>query len=198
MREDHGMPIINITGERVALGPLRRDLLPTYQRWVNDFTVLRGLAIPPAPMTLEEEAAWYDHGQGANRVQFTIYERETWRPLGNTSWHEINYRHRTASFGIFIGESDARGKGYGTEATRLMLDYAFTGLGLHSVLLTVYAFNLGAQRTYEKAGFTLVGRRRQCHMMGGVLWDEIYMDCLASDFESPVLQHILTPDTPRG
>jgi len=81
---------------------------------------------------------------------------------------------------------------------RLLLDYAFTALGLHNVMLTAYAYNLAGLRTYRKAGFTEFGRRRQCHWMGGQWWDEVYLDCLASGFVSPVLGKIFAPDAPRS
>ncbi len=80
----------------------------------------------------------------------------------------------------------------------MLLDYAFTALGLHSVMLKVYEFNLAGRRIYEKAGFQECGRRRQSHRMGSRYWDEIYMDCLASEFVSPVLAKVLAPDTPRS
>lgn len=192
-------PIVNIAGERVALGPIRRDLLPLYQRWINDFGTLRTLAIPPRPMTMEEETAWFERAVtlDGSSVIFTIYETASWRPIGNAEWHEIDYRNRTAGYAVFIGDAADRGKGYGTETTRLMLDYAFTALGLHSVMLTCYAFNAAGQRAYEKAGFRVFGRRHECHLMGGQLWDEIYMECLASEFTSPVLARIFAPDEPR-
>ncbi|MCA1725758.1 MAG: GNAT family N-acetyltransferase, partial [Thermomicrobia bacterium] len=182
-----------------ALGPLRRDVIPLYQRWFNDFGTLRTLAIPPRPLTLEGETAWYEHAAigDASSVQFTIYEAAAWRPIGNALWRDIDYRNRTAAMAIFIGDAADRGKGYGTEATRLMLDYAFTALGLHSVMLTCYAFNLAGQRAYEKAGFRECGRRHECHWMGGRFWDEIYMECLASEFISPLLARIFAPDVPR-
>jgi RimJ/RimL family protein N-acetyltransferase len=188
-------PVINVVGERVALGPIRRDLLPLYQRWLNDFGTLRTLFIPPRPMTMEEETVWYERAASdTSAVHFTIYEITSWRPIGNSQWQDIDFRNRTAEMGIFIGDVADRGKGYGTEATRLMLDYAFTALGLHSVMLTSYAFNLAGQRAYEKAGFHMFGRRHECHWMGGRLWDEIYMECLASEFESPVLARLFAPD----
>lgn len=189
-------PVITVEGDLVALGPLRRDLVPTYQRWINDPTAVRMLAGVLSPITHESEEAWFAQSAEGGAI-FTIYERATWRPVGNTDLREIDYRNRSAVFGILIGEADCRGKGYGTEATRLMLDYAFTALGLHSVLLTVYEFNLAGRCAYEKAGFKPIGRRRQCRMMGGRLWDEIYMDCLADEFESPVLGRIYQPDMPR-
>lgn len=188
-------PILNIVGELVALGPLRKELLPLYERWINDFGTVRTLSLPPRPMTTEQEQDWYERvARSEGDTPFTIYEREGLRPIGNTTLAEIDFRNRSAIYGIVIGEPDARGKGYGTETTRLMLDYAFTALGLHNVMLTVFEFNAGV-RAYEKAGFRECGRRRECQMMGGKLWDEIYMECLSTDFESPVLGRVFRPDS---
>jgi RimJ/RimL family protein N-acetyltransferase len=63
-------------------------------------------------------------------------------------------------------------------------------------MLTVYAYNVAGQRAYAKAGFREYARRRECHQMGGRLWDMIYMECLATNFTSPVLAPIFTPDAP--
>jgi diamine N-acetyltransferase len=192
-------PVVNITGERIVLGPLRRELLVTYQRWINDFTASRNLAVAPRPLTMEAETAWFDGvTSSATDTSFTIYERAGGRPIGNTGLHEIDYRNRTAEFGILIGEADARGRGFGTEATRLMLDYAFIALGLHNVMLRVYAYNLAGIRAYEKAGYREFGRRREAILMGGRLWDVIFMECLASEFTSPVLARVFAADEPRA
>lgn len=191
-------PMLNIVGGLVALGPHRRDLIPTYQRWINDFATLRTLgAARPQPVTLEQETSWYEAQTAEKETGFTIYEPATWRAIGTTTFHDIDYRNRTASFGVLIGEPDCRGKGYGTDATQLMLDYAFTALGLHSVMLTVAEYNHAGRRAYEKAGFREFGRRRQCRWLAGKLWDEIYMDSLATDFTSSVLARIFVPDERR-
>ncbi len=198
MQPDDTTPIVNIVGERVALGPMRRDLVPLYQRWVNNFGTQRTLGDVPSPRTVEAVAAHYDRFTNvADGAQFTIYERASWQPIGITELQGIDHRNRTAEFVIFIGETEARGRGYGTEATRLMLDYAFTALGLHNIMLIVFAYNLAGQRAYAKAGFRECGRRHQCHWMSGRLWDEIAMECLATEFESPVLARIFAPDAPR-
>lgn len=188
-------PILNIVGGRVALGPLRRDLLPTYERWIDDFDTVRTISFAPGPTTAEQEQGWYERlSKSEEDAMFTIYERETARPIGNTGLAGIDHRNSRATFGIMIGEPDLRGKGFGTEATRLMLDYAFTALGLRNVMLTVFAFNPAGIRAYEKAGFKEFGRRRECRAMGGKLYDEVYMDCLASEFESPVLVRTFAPE----
>ena len=188
-----------IVGTKVTLGPLRRDLVPLYQRWVNNFGTQRTLGGWPIPITDERELARYDQLSAADdEALFTIYVRETGQPIGITELKEIDPRSRTATFVIFIGEPEARGQGYGTETTRLVLDYAFTARGLHNVDLQAYEFNLAGLRAYERAGFRPIGRRRQSYWMGGRFWDTVYMDCLASEFVSPVLGAVFVPDTPRG
>lgn len=192
--QDKERPLVNVVGERVAPGPLRRDLLPLYLRWINDLPAARNLNMLP-PHTLEQEERWYDGAAVAtDSKDFTIYEAATWRPIGTTDLGSINFQHRRAVFGIFIGEADCRDKGYGTETTRLVLDYAFTALGLHNVMLRVYSFNKAGLRAYEKAGFREFGRRHECYYSAGRLWDDVYMECLASAFVSPVLARVLAPD----
>ncbi len=190
-------PILNVRGGLVALGPLRRDLIPTYTRWVNDFGTLRTIGVVPAPLTIDAEEAWYDAAIKDDARVFTIYELATLDAIGTCDLRDIDHMNRTATIGMLIGEPSARGKGYGTEATRLLLDVGFTVHGLHSIWLDVFSFNIAGQRCYAKAGFREVGRRRECRLLNGVLHDQIIMDILATEFESPVLARILQPDTPR-
>lgn len=198
MSSNLGQPVVNILGERVALGPLRRKLIPLYARWQGDFLVQRTYRTP-GPVTIEEATAWFEpRAAGDGNAWFTIYERATWRPIGYTEIDGIDWRVGTAGFGILIGEADCRGRGYGTETTGLMLDFAFTALGLRSVMLTTDSYNLAGQAAYRKAGFREFGRRRECVLLNGSYYDMVYMDCLASEFTSPVLGEIFVPDEPRN
>ncbi len=194
------LPLVNIVGEKVALGPLRKSLIPTYTRWYNDFNTLRTLGAMPVPLEVELEEKWYERviQRGETEIAFTVYQRDTMRPIGNTGLNDIDYRNRTAEFGITIGEPEARGKGYGTETTQLMLGYAFTALGIHNVKLTVHAYNLAGIRAYTRAGFKQYGRRREKILMGGKRWDEIHMECLSSERgPSPILAEAFKSDEPR-
>jgi diamine N-acetyltransferase len=183
-------PIVNIVGEKIALGPLRRDILAREYGWTNNLATLRMQGSVPEPWPMERIIRRYESGAtAADLILFTIYERAILpgglpRPIGVTNLQAIDYRHGTAEFVIFIGAADAHGKGYGTETTRLMLDYAFADLGLRTITLTVYAYNPAARRAYEKAGFREVGRRRASVWMGGRFWDTIYMECRAPDHSS--------------
>jgi RimJ/RimL family protein N-acetyltransferase len=176
-------PILNIVGEKVALGPYRRELVPLYLRWINDFEVTRTLGIGTKPSTLEAEEGWYERAtRSDDETGFTIYELATLRPIGNTSLMSINHVHRTADFGILIGEKDCWGKGYGTETARLMLEYGFTSLNLHNIALQAYSFNERGLRAYRKAGFREIGRRREAVRVAGVAYDDVLMECLATEF----------------
>jgi RimJ/RimL family protein N-acetyltransferase len=148
----------------------------------------------PEPWSDERMVNWYERAAtDHDRMWFTIYETGIWRALGFCVLREIDQHHGTAEFGITIGDRENRGKGYGTEAVKLLLDLAFTGLGLRNIQLQVYEFNHGAVRAYERAGFKEIGRRRGAYLMGGRHWDVVYMDCVSEEFESPVLSRILTP-----
>ncbi len=147
-------PIITMQGERVALGPMRRELVPTYMRWLNDLAVARNLGPIRGPVTEEAELAWFERAVANDAAaHFTIYAPAAqangalahdpsngagddpgavWSPIGTTALLRVDWRNRTAEYALVIGEATARGRGYGTEVTRLMLDYAFTALGLHS------------------------------------------------------------------
>lgn len=197
--DQNGAPIINFSGEKVALGPLRRELLPYYQRWINEFAVQRNIARIPRPWTMEQERQWIETQLTSERdIPFTIYEKSTMRPIGTTSLSAIDHRNGTAEFGILIGESNCWGKGYGTETTTLVLDYGFTALGLSNIILLVLEFNQAGIRAYQKAGFREIGRRRQAQLMNNRRWDVILMDCLASEFTSHRLADVFAPDEPRA
>lgn len=186
-------PIINLRGERVALGPRQRDQVPLFLRWINDFTVTRTYGMRFRNRTLEAMEENYERGSkgGADYVDFTIYESATLQPIGWTGLEEIDHFDRTAKYTILIGEPTCWGKGYGTETTRLVLDYGFHGLGLHSIYLTVFSFNERGIRAYQRAGFREIGRRREAHRCGGLAYDVIYMDCLATEFTTSVFQQFL-------
>ncbi len=194
MSEQADAPVINFQGELVGLGPIRREFIPLYQRWMNDFETTRFLDFQPRPMTLAQETAWFEATSTGDGIIFTIYELATGRPIGNCDIQNLDVRNRRAELGILIGEPDARGKGYGAEAMRLLAGFAFTALGLHSLMLWTYEYNIAGQRCYAKVGFREMGRRRASRWHAGRFWDEIAMDLLASEFESPVLRALLDPN----
>lgn len=189
MAEERDMILV---GEDVCLGPRRKDLIPTYLRWVNDPEVNCYLTMWGAALSLEDEEKWYESTGGPNERMLTIYARENLVPIGNTGLHGIDFRNGTAELGIMLGAKDYWGRGMGTEATRLMLDFGFTGLGLHCIQLRVLATNERAIRCYENTGFRVAGRVREFMKIGSQRFDYILMDVLAAEFTSPVLGPMLS------
>lgn len=191
-------PITMLYGELVELGPIRRDLLETYQRWFNDLDVIRTLANPNVPTTLDAEEKWLDYAlSGGDHAIFTIYVRENGQPIGNASLERIDHFHGTANFGIVIGEKSAWNKGYGKETTKLLLAYGFDILGLQNILLSVYATNPAAIRVYEAAGFKKIGTRRSAFCLGRERTDVILMDATPDDIPPSGLQRLLVDGPPR-
>jgi RimJ/RimL family protein N-acetyltransferase len=94
----------------------------------------------------------------------------------------VDIRGGCAEYNLEIGEKARWGKGYATEVIRLVTAHGFRYLGLHNILLTVHAPNEGAVRAYTRAGFKVIGRRRDVIDREGHRYDLIYMDCTASDF----------------
>jgi diamine N-acetyltransferase len=180
-----------LVGEKAALGPLRKDLAEHYRQWINDVEVRRGL-VNVGLYALEAEEAWLDDAIAKNaapepeQANFTIYDLSDGEAVGTTSLFGVSWRSGRAMFGIMVGQR--RGRGLGTEATRLTLDWAFNVLGLRNVMLEVLPDNAGAIRAYEAAGFRRVGVRRDSVLaVAGGRSDTVLMDAVAGDFVSPVL-----------
>jgi diamine N-acetyltransferase len=179
-----------ISGERAALGLLRREQLPRLAAWFNDPDVRRGLA-HRGIVNEDAETAWYEHVTEAARqprpseVGFAIHDAADGELVGVCGLENIDHNFSRADFGIFLGQR--RGTGIGTDATRLVLDWAFTIIGLHNVMLESYEFNEQAIRAYERAGFRVIGTRRDSVRALGRRWDSILMDATAEGFDSPVL-----------
>ena len=107
-----------------------------------------------------------------------IHERATDRLVGTCAFSQLDGENGSALYHITIGEKDAWGRGYGTEATRLMLDHAFGTLGLHRIALFVFEFNERAIRAYRRCGFVVEGRARESIWRDGRWWDELAMSVL--------------------
>jgi RimJ/RimL family protein N-acetyltransferase len=111
--------------------------------------------------------------------------------LGRCLLFNIDWVDRRAMAGIVLGEKTYWGRGYGQDAMRLLLDYAFNLLNLNSIMLGTFSFNERAINCYKKVGFKEIGRRRQFRIIGDKKFDLILMDILAEEFESPYVGNFL-------
>src|SRR4051794_21028343 len=184
-------PDFIIVGEKVALGPLRRDLAAAYARWMNQLEVRRGLD-QMGVATPESQEKWVEENleRGAKSepdvVEFTVYDREDSAPVGTAGLLGILHAHGNAEFAIFLGAR--RGQGLGTEATRLVLGFAFQVLQLRNVLLETLEWNVAGLAAYERAGFRRIGVRRGARISRGQATDIVLMDAIPEDFGESVLR----------
>jgi diamine N-acetyltransferase len=190
--------LILVQGQRVGLGALRHDLIPAYLRWRSDPEVMRGTGESTQIPTVEAMQAWYEQAtKPRNReVHFTIYDLDDLAPVGTALLVRVNQHAGTAEFGLTIGER--RNQGLGTDATKLVLDWAFTVMGLHNIFLVTFSWNLPAIRAYSKAGFRKIGRRRGAVVTYGQRYDQVLMDAVANEFTESVLAKEAPPRATPG
>lgn len=128
------------------------------------------------PFTVEGHLNWIrTQIKPGHVVQFIICEKASGRDIGSVYFRDIDRVQARAEYGIFIGEDDAVGKGYGTQAAKLALTYAFDKLKLNSVFLRVFADNIGARKSYERAGFELLDGKQEILNIDGVKREVIFM-----------------------
>jgi RimJ/RimL family protein N-acetyltransferase len=189
-----------LTGDEVVLRRHTPDNLRAFQRWYADPDVVRLTRYQDGPMRSEEiERFFAARALGADSLAMAIHLRDGDRLIGTCALSQMDADNGSALFHITIGEKDAWGHGYGTEATRLMIDHAFSGLGLHRVALTVFAFNERAIRSYRSVGFVVEGRAREAIWRDGRWWDEISMSLLDADWKAlPKAQRSRSPVAAGG
>ena len=173
----------HIEGSSVVLRRHSRDNLRDFMRWYQDPEVARLTRYQDGPMRAEEIERFFTmRALGTDSLAMGIHVRETNKLIGSCAFSQLDGDNGSALYHITIGEKDAWGQGYGTEATRLMLDHAFGTLGLHRIALFVFEFNERAIRTYKRCGFVVEGRSRESIFRDGQWWDEIAMSVLESDW----------------
>lgn len=129
------------------------------------------------PFTVEGHLNWIrTQIEPGHVVQFIICEKTTGRDVGSVYFRDIDRVRGSAEYGIFIGEDDAVGKGYGTQAAKLALAYAFGELKLKSVFLRLFEDNIGAGKSYERAGFELLDGKQEILTIDGVKRKVIFME----------------------
>src|SRR5215218_9867542 len=144
---DQDKPVVNIRGSKVALGPIHRGMLPSFERWENNLRTADLGGADPRPVTAETIAAEWEpllRGERDDWLGFAIYARPDLRLIGHANVRDFSNSHGTAEIGITVGDMGERGKGHGTEAVRLLLDYAFQHLNVWNVWLDTAVYNVGA------------------------------------------------------
>jgi diamine N-acetyltransferase len=175
-----------LVGERILLRPFSKRDLPHIQRWSTD-AELRKLIGEVAPMSEAEAEKFYkDLRADKDRIWFVIVLKRNNRVIGEAGLLRMFRPWRNTDMTIIIGEKDAWGKGYGTEAGHLLLDYAFNRLGFHRISIGVVGFNKRALRFWESLGFKKEGVERDEYFYDNVYSDGIMMSILENEFRKNI------------
>lgn len=176
-----------LVGSRVRLRSFELSDLDEIMKYWNDLELRNFIGhADMGPACRNDEEEWIKNTWKERRERrafhFAVESMKENKLIGGAGLFHINWTSRSAMFGISIYNPKYRGKGYGVEATDLMLRFAFRILNLNRVELLVFDFNEKAQKCYLKAGFREVGRKRKAHFIKGQYHDEIIMDILREEW----------------
>lgn len=167
--------------EKIYLRPITAEDTEMVLRWRNSDGVKK-YYLYRKDITPAEHGKWLAEKVGKGLVyQFIIVTRDSDTPIGSVYIQHIDRDNRNAEFGIFIGEDAALGHGYGTEAARLIVRFAFCELGLHKLYLRVLSDNIRAIRSYARVGFSTEGDMKDEVCIDGKFYDVTRMSILHAD-----------------
>lgn len=179
-----------LVGERVTLRPVALEDIPVLTTILRDPELRRltgsSHSTAEAESAEEDEARlreWYStRNDQTDRLDLMVVDNGSGQVVGEVVLNDWDEGSRRCNFRTLIGPA-GRDRGLGTEALRLLVDYAFTHLPLNRIELEVYAFNPRAQRVYEKVGFVVEGRRREALLYDAEPVDAIIMGLLRAEWE---------------
>lgn len=175
-----------LRGELVYLTELDPANSGVCRGWVNDPEVHRWMLAGQDYVTAEEELAFFSESalasQAGTAYRCEIHAADDGRLLGICSLEHASLRHRHAEIGLFVGPVEERGKGFGSDAIRTLLQHGFERLGFHSIRITVFPENERALALYRRLGFVETGRDREAWLISGKLRDLVRLDMLEDEW----------------
>jgi RimJ/RimL family protein N-acetyltransferase len=173
-----------LNGQLTVLRPLGPDHAEAFWRSLCD-PESRRLTGTHTEFRRDEIDAWLaTRSEQNDRLDLAIHRRDDDRYVGELALTELDPANESAGVRIALASTVVTGKGYGSDAMRTLLTHAFDAVGIHRVHLDVYAFNTHAIRTYERLGFTHVGRAREALLWDGVRHDALLMSMLRPEWQA--------------
>ncbi|CAL9463921.1 Spermidine N(1)-acetyltransferase [Streptomyces sp. enrichment culture] len=167
-----------LTGDRTVLRPFTEADADPMWEIVQDPEVVRFTFDPSTALTPESLRSWYgSRSAQTDRLDLAVTDRATGELVGEVVLYEWDPDARSCTFRTLIGPR-GRGRGLGTEATRLVVGHGFARLGLRRIQLEAYGDNPRALHVYEKVGFVVEGVRREVTFRNGAWTDEVIMAIL--------------------
>lgn len=174
-----------LEGKNVRLRPIWKKDIKYFLQWFNDMAVARYLGSNHIMMESAEEKWIENLASATDRIVLMIEARTAknkCKPIGTCGFHNIKQHDQRAEFGIAIGDKKSWGKGYGTEAAALMIEYGFNNRNFNCIASFAFTSNAGSIRLHEKLGFHVDGRQRAKAFINGQFCDDIAFSLLRSEW----------------
>lgn len=181
-----------LVGDRIYLSPkgASDEEIEKFTEWMNDFQVTDFTGRSGQITTLIGEKEYLENSaRNTEKRNFNIVELSENKLIGTIGLERLNWIERSAVLGIFIGDKDFRSNGYGTEAIKILLEYGFRYLNLHSIRLDLLSINERAHKCYLKCGFKDTGCSREEVFINGKYYDKLHMDILENEFEGDYIRN---------
>lgn len=181
-----------LVGDRIYLSPrgASDEEIEKFTDWMNDFQTTDFIGRSGQVVTFIGEKEWLENStKNVQNRSFSIIELNHNKLIGTISLENFHWIDRSAVLGIFIGDKDFRNNGYGTEAIKLLLEYGFKYLNLHSIRLDLLSINERAHKCYLKCGFKDTGCSREAIYVNGKYYDKLHMDILENEFEGDYIRN---------
>ncbi len=161
--------------EEIYIRPIEEADVDKFVVWRNsDF--VKNYYIYRGTYTRESQLEWMKANVDTGKACLMIIcIAESDRPIGCVQIKDIDRVHNKGEYGIFIGEKDAQGKGYGNDAAKMMLRYGFEDLKLHRIYLEAIEGNERAIKSYENAGFVKEGLLKDNAFIDGSYKNIVWM-----------------------
>lgn len=188
--------IKKLIGDRIYLSPrgASADEVERFTSWMNDTEVSDYIARTSQSITLLGEQAYLEAtAKDDSHRSFNIITLDGDRHVGVVALEHFDWIGRSAVLGIFIGEAEYRSGGYGTEAIKLLLEYGFHYLNLHSIRLDLLSINERAHKCYKKCGFKDTGASRDAIFLNGHYYNKLHMDILEEEFSGEYIRNTRLP-----
>jgi RimJ/RimL family protein N-acetyltransferase len=175
-----------LKGKKIVLRVVEKNDLPSLLLWFNDPEVIQYLQFY-LPLTELYEEKWLERNSLSEKdvvfVIEAIMEDGSLKPIGICGLHGIEWKNRRATIGIAIGDKEFWSNGYGTEAIKILIEYAFNELNLQRIESSAYDFHERSIAMQKKVGFQVEGRRRQAIFKNGRYVDEVMLGILKEEWK---------------
>jgi RimJ/RimL family protein N-acetyltransferase len=171
-------------GKKVILRPVEESDLPLFQKWMNDYDVTQYLA-RILPASIKDEQEWFERisKPSGDDVSLAILDCKTKKLIGSLGIHKINHVSKTATTGTAIGDKSYWGKGYGTEAKMLLLEFAFNELNLRKIYSEVIGYNKRSISYAKTCGYVEEARLPNHYFKKGRYWDQVILAVYKSPWQ---------------